>query len=59
MTGDRDDGLRGAQVEAQEAFRALLARFPCLEIASDGYRYGATPGFRGFEELWVKAVAAS
>jgi cytochrome P450 len=50
-------GSHLAQIEAQEAFRALLARFPRFELASGGYRYGATPGFRGFEELQVKAVA--
>jgi cytochrome P450 len=52
-------GAHLAQIEAQEAFRSLLARFPRLEIATGGFRYGAMPSFRGFEELWVKAVDPS
>jgi len=46
-------GAHLAQIEAQEAFRALLARFPSLEPAPGGHRYAMTPSFRGFEELWV------
>jgi cytochrome P450 len=46
-------GAHLARTEAQEAVRALLARFGTLTLADAGYRYAATPSFRGFEELWI------
>ncbi len=46
-------GAHLARIEAQEAVRAILDRFGKLTLAEAGYRYGATPSFRGFEVLWV------
>ena len=50
-------GAHLARMEAQEAFRALLARFPALELGSGGHEYAANESFRGFKQLWVKAAA--
>ena len=48
-------GAHLAQVEAQEAFRALLARLSTLRLAEAGYRRASVPSFRGFETLCVEA----
>jgi cytochrome P450 len=50
-------GAHLARMEAQEAFRALLARFPEIEFGSGGHEYAANETFRGFKEFWVKAGA--
>jgi hypothetical protein len=48
-------GSHLARLEAQEAIRALLGRFPDLRLAERGFRYAGTPSFRGFETLWIGA----
>ena len=50
-------GAHLARMEAQEAFRALLARFSAIELGSRGHEYAANESFRGFKEFWVKASA--
>lgn len=42
-----------ARVEAQEAIGSLLARFASLSM--EAFEYRTTPGFRGLNELWLKA----
>jgi cytochrome P450 len=44
-----------ARVEAQEAVRALLARFPKLTASPRDLRFRAIPGFRGLAEYWLTA----
>lgn len=46
-------GAHLARMEAQEALRALFARFDRLSQDAAGYRYATTPTFRGHEYLWV------
>lgn len=46
-------GAHLARLEAEETFRALLGRFSSLRLADAGFRYAATPSFRGFETLWI------
>jgi len=48
-------GAHLARIEGQEAIRALLARFDQLGIGDGGYRWAATPTFRGLSELWIEA----
>ena len=48
-------GAHLARLEAQEAVRALLARFPSLRASERRHRYKLVPGFRGLAELWVRA----
>lgn len=50
-------GAHLARMEAQEAFRALLARFSRIDFGSGGHEYAANESFRGFKEFWVKAGA--
>lgn len=45
-----------ARVEAQEAVRALLARFS--ELAIEGYEYRRLPGFRGLTSLRLSGSAS-
>ncbi len=52
-------GAHLARLEAQEAIRALLARFDAPVLGERGHRYAAIPSFRGFEELWIEAGPAS
>lgn len=42
-----------ARVEAQEAVAAILAHFESLSMES--FEYRTTPGFRGLNELWLRA----
>ena len=46
-------GIHLARVEAQEAFRALVSRYPNLRPSPRGYEYKQVPGFRGLSEYWV------
>jgi cytochrome P450 len=46
-------GAALARVEAQEAVRALLRRYPDLELVQQEYRYRPWPAFRGMQELWL------
>ena len=46
-------GAHLAKLEAQEALRAFLARFPDFELDGRGHPRAAVPSFRGFEELWL------
>jgi len=48
-------GAHLARLEAQETLRALLDRFAHLRVGESGFRYAATPSFRGFEMLSVVA----
>jgi cytochrome P450 len=43
-----------ARLEGEIAFRALLERFPRLELASDAVRYRPNPFLRGLEALPVR-----
>jgi cytochrome P450 len=47
-------GAHLARIEGQEAIRALLARFSDLRIGERGYRWAATPTFRGLSEFWIE-----
>ena len=48
-------GAHLARLEAQEAIRALLARFPKLEPAERGESWKQVMGFRGLSEYWIRA----
>lgn len=48
-------GASLARIEGQEAFGAILRRFPKLEFAERGFEIAMTPQFRGVSELWVHA----
>ncbi|MGI9325574.1 MAG: cytochrome P450 [Pseudomonadales bacterium] len=50
-------GASLARIEGQEAFGAILRRFPMLEIAERGFEYALTPQFRGVSELWVQPAS--
>jgi len=52
-------GAHLARLEAQEVFRALLDRFARMRVGEAGFRYAATPSFRGFERLSVAADEGS
>jgi cytochrome P450 len=43
-----------ARLEGEIAFRALLDRFPRLELAGDAVRYRPNPFLRGLEALPVR-----
>jgi len=47
-----------AKLEAQEAFRGLLARYARLRASQRPVVYRAVPGFRGMDEFWVRSDAA-
>jgi cytochrome P450 len=47
-------GAHLARIEGQEAIRALFARFSELRIGDGGYRWAATPTFRGLSEFWLE-----
>lgn len=49
-------GAHLARLEAQEAIRALVARFPRLENVPGGARWKQVPGFRGMSEFRVRVV---
>ena len=49
-------GAHLARVEAQEAVRALLARFPRLEVIEESADWKMVPGFRGMAALRLRAV---
>ena len=44
-----------ARVEAQEAVRGLITKFPNLRHSERGFVYKAVPSFRGMSEFWVRA----
>ena len=47
-------GAHLARLEAAEALRALLGRFPGLALGERGHGYAANPSFRGLAEFWVR-----
>ena len=49
-------GAHLARVEAQEAVRALLARFPHLEVVEKSADWKMVPGFRGMAALHLRVV---
>lgn len=48
-------GAHLARLEAQEAFGALLERFPSLQAAERPHVYRQVPSFRGLESYWLRA----
>ena len=50
-------GAHLARVEAQEAIRALTARFPRLDAVAGGENWKRVPGFRGMSEFRVRVAA--
>jgi cytochrome P450 len=51
-------GAHLARIEGQEAIRALLGRFIHWQIGADGYRWAATPTFRGLAELRLDVASS-
>ena len=52
-------GAHLAQVQAQEAVAALLARFPKSGLVAQEFQFRAWPGFRGTHQLWLVKEASS
>jgi cytochrome P450 len=46
-------GAHLARIEAQEAIRGLIQRFPNLSLVEQEFDYRPVPSFRGLKELWV------
>ncbi|MFT7220457.1 MAG: cytochrome P450, partial [Candidatus Azotimanducaceae bacterium] len=47
-------GAHLARLEAQEAIRSLIDRFPNLKHSEKGLTKHAIPSFRGMSHFWVK-----
>jgi cytochrome P450 len=52
-------GAHLARIEAQEAIRALLARFPRLELVPGSEEWKQVPGFRGMAKVLLRTVGDS
>jgi cytochrome P450 len=46
-------GAHLARLEAREAIRELVTRFPAMKPASRPHAYKRVPGFRGLAEYWI------